>query len=272
MKQIEIIQKSNDKFQIIKSLKENRKKRNSCKEIYIEGIESIKQAIAANVTIKKIIFEDYHRLSDWSKKKINNIKYEELIQLENGLYKELADRSDPSELIVTIAYEKLNFHQIKLSNKPFVLIFDRPSDRGNLGSIIRSANSFGVDVVITTGHGVDIYDPKVIRSSLGTLFHTQVVHSENNQDLESWLTELKLKTQISIVGTDSNGETSIDNPQLRKPIALIIGNEAKGISVHFRQIADKIISIPMKGSVNSLNVACAATIFLWQITRNSSIQ
>ncbi|MCD4818216.1 MAG: RNA methyltransferase, partial [Candidatus Cloacimonetes bacterium] len=137
---IQIIRKSNDKYQIIKSLKQNRKKRNAFKEIYIEGIESIKQAISANILVKKVIFADYDKLSNWSKEIIGKIYYEELIQLESGLYKDLSDKSDPAELIITIKYEKIKIDEIELKPNPFILIFDRPSDNGNLGSLIRSAN------------------------------------------------------------------------------------------------------------------------------------
>jgi len=266
---IQIIKKSNDKFQIIKSLKQNRKKRNTCKEIFIEGIESIKQAISANVFVKKVIFADYNNLSNWGKEIIRKINYEELIQLENGLYNDLSDKSDPSELIITIKYEKIAIDDIELNQNPFILIFDRPSDKGNLGSIIRSANSFGVNVIITTGHGVDIYNPKVIRASLGAVFHTKILHIENIIDLELWLKKVKQKYKINIVCTDSTGDISIMNPLLKRPIALILGNEAKGISLRFQQISDKIVSIPMQGKVNSLNVACAGSIFLWQIASNS---
>ncbi|MCD4818964.1 MAG: RNA methyltransferase, partial [Candidatus Cloacimonetes bacterium] len=137
---IQIIRKSNDKYQIIKSLKQNRKKRNAFKEIYIEGIESIKQAISANVLVKKVIFADYDKLSNWAKEIIGKMHYEELIQLESGLYKDLSDKTDPSELIITIKYEKIKIEEIELKPNPFILIFDRPSDNGNLGSLIRSAN------------------------------------------------------------------------------------------------------------------------------------
>ncbi|MCD4828677.1 MAG: RNA methyltransferase [Candidatus Cloacimonetes bacterium] len=262
--------KSNDKFQVIESLKQNRRKRSEHREIFIEGIESIKQALSAGARVKKVLFADYDRLSNWARETIGHTRYEELIQLENGLYSDLSDKTDPSELIITIEYEKLRLADIALSSALFILIFDRPSDNGNLGAVIRSANSFGVDAVITTGHCVDIYDPKVIRSSLGAVFHTRALHVEHFEELACWLAQAKRQYRLTIVGTDSAGDTSITDPCLKRPIALVLGNEAKGISVRFKELSDCVVNIPLQGAVNSLNVACAGSIFLWRIAGNSA--
>lgn len=268
-KSVTVINSANDKFQILKSLKENRKKRSMHKEIFIEGIESIKQAVSSNARVKKMIFSDYHSLSDWAKELIERVAYEELIQLKKALYQTLSDKDNPSELIITIDYMKYTLDDITLNGSPFLLIIDRPGSYGNLGSIIRSANSFGVDVIITSGHGVDIYNPKVIRSSLGALFHTKTFHVESLVELEEWITFLKNKYQIQVIGTDSAGEVSILDYEIKRPVILIIGNEAKGMSVRFKQLADKIVRIPIEGAVNSLNAACAGSILLWQIFKNS---
>ena len=96
-----------------------------------------------------------------------------------------------------------------------------------------------------------------------------IIHVESMSTLKKWLSDEKKKHQIQLIGTDSSGNTSILNYQLKRPIALILGNEAKGMSVRFKQLADEIVSIPLEGDVNSLNVACAGSILLWQVFKNS---
>jgi TrmH family RNA methyltransferase len=159
--------------------------------------------------------------------------------------------------------------ELSLPEKPFVLIFDRPSDHGNFGSILRSANSFNVDAIFVIGHTIDYYDPKVIRSSLGSIFHSKIVHIQSMQELEAWIAQQKQQNGLQVVGTDSTGSVSITDRKLETPLALVLGNEAKGISVALKNTCDFVVSIPISGAVNSLNVACAGSILLWDVYKNS---
>jgi TrmH family RNA methyltransferase len=136
---------------------------------------------------------------------------------------------------------------------------------GNLGSLIRSANAFGVDLFITHGHCVDLFEPKVIRSSLGAIFHTPVAHVESFDELSLFLGELKKTCGLVVAGTDSTGSGTLGLSPLAPPVALILGNEAKGMSVRLKEITDEVFKIPLGGEVNSLNVACAGSIFFYAI-------
>lgn len=262
------ISTENDEYQIIEALKNNRSKRAKMDEAFVEGIESIKQAVSARVELTRIVTHDYSKLSDWGKDLIKRSPGAQILEMPYPLYKKLCDREEPTELIVTARVKPISITAVKLPKDPVVLIFDRPSDTGNFGSIIRSANSFNVDAVFIVGHGIDFYDPKVIRSSLGSVFHSQIANVQSMGELEEWVRAQKEKNGMAIVGTDSTGEASLLANPLRKPIALILGNEAKGMSVALKQLCDYIVRIPISGDVNSLNVSCAGSIFLWDIYRN----
>ncbi len=264
------ISSENAEYQIIESLKTNRSKRSKHKEIFIEGIESIKQAVYANIEFTRIITVDLNRLSGWAKQLISSCNNSKIIEMSDHLYRKLCDREEPVEIVVTARIVPISMNEIALSKKPFVLIFDRPSDHGNFGSIVRTANSFNVDAIFVIGHGIDYYDPKVIRSSLGSVFHSQIVNIESMDQLNNWISEQKIKNSIQIVGTDSTGTVSLMTKKLKAPIALILGNEAKGMSVGLKEVCDFITKIPISGSVNSLNVSCAGSIFLWDIYKNSN--
>lgn len=260
----------NAEFQIIQSLKLNRAKRHQLEEIFVEGIESIKQAISAGIEITRIVVYNEAGLSDWGKALVRTSKAQ-LIVMTFDLYKELCDRNEPSELLITARVAPSTLAKIILPEKPFVLIFDRPSDYGNFGSLIRSANAFNVDAIFVIGHGVDWYDPKTIRASLGAVFHTKIVHIRAMQELKIWIEQQKPRNGIQVVGTDSTGSTSLVDCALRRPIALILGNEAKGMSIALKELCDLLVRIPLSGAVNSLNVACAGSILLWDVYKNSSL-
>jgi 23S rRNA (uridine2479-2'-O)-methyltransferase len=262
------ISAENAEYQIIQALKTNRTKRCKSNEVFIEGIESIKQALAAKTELTRIITHDYERLSDWAKDVIKNAKGATTIEMSQELYNRLCDRDEPTELIVTARIAQTRLNDLIVPERPFILMFDRPSDHGNFGSILRSANSFNVDAVFIIGHGIDYLDPKVIRSSLGSVFHSKIINIPSMAELENWIKSQKAKNGMAVVGTDSTGEISLLTTRLKKPIAIILGNEAKGMSVALKSLCDYIISIPISGAVNSLNVSCAGTIFLWDVYRN----
>jgi len=257
----------NAEYQIIQSLKQNRLKRNKLKEIFVEGIECIKQAINSNIEITRIIIKDINTLSNWGKNVINQYKDVKIIEMSDKLFDELSDKENPSEMLITAKIKPNTFDDINTEN-PFVIVFDRPSDHGNLGSIIRSANAFNTDGIFIIGHGVDVYEPKVIRASLGSVFFTKIVTIESMEILEQFIKNQKKKNDIEIIGTDSSGTVSVKEYIIKRPVMLIIGNEAKGMSIKLKEICDKIVKIPMEGDVNSLNVSCAASILMWEIYKN----
>lgn len=263
------ISTENSEYQIIRALKTNRTKRHQSGEAFVEGIESIKQAARAQMEITRIITSNLEGLSLWSKNLIRKNRNAKIIQMKADLYKSLCDRDEPSEIIVTVRFEPVKLQEIKLPPKPFLLVFDRPSDSGNLGSLIRSANSFAVDAILIIGHSVDAYDPKVIRSSLGSIFHSLIVQVETMPEFEEWIDIQKKKNGMHVVGTDSNGEVSLLHHALAKPIAIVLGNETKGMSVALKALCDYVVNIPVSGVVNSLNVACAGSIILWNVFNNS---
>jgi TrmH family RNA methyltransferase len=142
------ISSENAEFQIIQALKLNRSKRNEMHEIFIEGIECIKQAINANLEITRIIAQDASALSDWAKNVVQAHEQAKHIEMSPELYTVLCDRTNPSELLITARIKRETLHELMLPERPFILVFDRPSDFGNLGSVIRSANAFKADALL----------------------------------------------------------------------------------------------------------------------------
>jgi tRNA G18 (ribose-2'-O)-methylase SpoU len=265
------ITKPNSTFQIIQALKENRTKRAELGEVFVEGITPIKNALRAGKSIKRIIYTTHEALSDWSRKLLLAHENAQLISLETTLFDTLSDKSDPSELLVTIVKEDAKLEQMLVPRDPFVVVLDRPGNHGNLGSIVRSANAFGADLIIISGHGVDPFDPTAIRASTGAIFFTKVCHAESVEQLREWIATARTRhAGLTVLGTDSESDVSLaEYSPIRRPVVLLIGNEAKGLSVRLKSLADRMIRIPMNGEVDSLNVACAASIVMYEISRAS---
>jgi TrmH family RNA methyltransferase len=279
-----IIRTENAEFQIIQALKQSRSKRAERGEIFIEGIEAVKMAVKAKLEITRIICASSkvqnptgpapgsllrQGLSRWARELIGGNPGARVLEIADPLYEKLCDRSEPLELLVTAKTKTPGLGELTLPEKPLILLFDRPSDTGNLGSTLRSINVLGGDAFFILGHGVDPWDPKVIRASLGAVFFTPIVLLRSNEELGAFIAEQKRRNGLRVWGTDSQGSVPLDKAALDRPLLLIIGNEAKGMSVALQQLCDGILNIPLSGDVNSLNAACAASICLWEVYRRS---
>lgn len=253
--------KKNNIFQHIQVLKANRYKRNEYQEFFVEGVHNIKLALKYGWKIKNWIFAD-KPLSTWTKGIIESVNTEVNYCLTNELIAEISERSDISELMAIINMKKT---PVVASKNPFIILFDRPSKKGNLGTIIRSADAFGCDGVIITGHGVDVYDPEVLSASMGSFFAVAVEKLESNQDVNARLMELKRQyPELLIVATTELGEIGIRDFDFKKPIVLLIGNEANGLSKFYLDICDATVKIPMVGEATSFNVSNATSIFMYE--------
>ena len=260
------IEKENATYQLLQALKTNRQKRTKRGEIFVESVAAINAAVQKNLAAVWIAYSGEKKLSFWAQDTIDALKPDALLRLSSPLMNGLSERTDASELIVVFSRPDLSLNSYRPGAPPFIVVLDRPSNAGNLGSILRSCDAFGVDAVITTGHGVDPFDPQVIRASLGAVFHQNLYYEESSTALMRWIDTIRNRYQdVEVIGTDSDGSISLQSKTLRKPVVIIFGNEAKGLSVALKQYVDEIVAIPIQGSVNSLNLASAASIFLYSV-------
>jgi len=262
-----LITRRNSTFQVLQALKTNRAKRGELREVFIEGTVGIKAAAQAGKRFTRFLYNDYRRLSLWAKELLADHPDAQAISLERELYEDLCDKEEPSELLATVEKETVEIARTRLTENPLVLVLDRPSNHGNLGAMIRSANAFGVELVVTLGHSVDPFDPAVIRASRGSVFFTPICQEPSASELLMWLERLRDEhPNIMVLGTDSKAERLLpEDHQAARPAVLLMGNESKGLSVRLKGTVDRMIGIPMRGQVDSLNVACAASIVLFEL-------
>jgi tRNA G18 (ribose-2'-O)-methylase SpoU len=264
------ITKENATFQVLNALKTNREKRNHEGFIF-EGVRNINNAVACNWNIKAFFYSSEKGLSDWAKGVLQNSKAEAHYDLSVELLNKLSNKDKASELLALGEIPEDNLEKIILKENPLVVIFDRPSSPGNLGTIIRSCDALGVDGLVITGHAVDVYDPETISATTGSLFPLPIVRVQAQKDLEEWIEDLRKKyPTLQVVGTDENGNETIYEHDFKTPTILLAGNEKWGLSAGYKEMADSMVSIPMQGSASSLNVAVATSIVLSEINRQRS--
>ena len=144
-----------------------------------------------------------------------------------------------------------------------LLLLDNIQDPGNIGTIIRSAKAFDVDTIVLSDDSVDIYNDKVLRSTQGMLFHSNIVYD----NLTNVINNLKKENYV-ILGTDVNNGTDVRDIKVDK-YALIMGNEGHGVRKEIKDICDKNLYIKMNNSCESLNVAVATSILLYELNRSN---
>ena len=139
-------------------------------------------------------------------------------------------------------------------------MLDRIQDPGNLGTIIRTADAFGVDGILISEGSVDGYNPKVVRATMGSIFRVNILHIKKSLNI---LEELKNRG-IKIYSTSLQGKNYIQEINFKIPSLLIIGNESKGVSDELLNMAHSLIKIPMVGKAESLNAAVASSIIMYE--------
>lgn len=256
------------KFEVLQT---NRNKRYRYRQFFVEGVRNLNEAIRNGWIIDSLIYSFESRLSDWARQILATVPTRINYALSAPLMAELSGKTDTSELCAVV---RMREETIRIADRPdqplLAVLFDRPSNKGNLGTLIRSCDALGADCLLLTGHGVDRYDPEVVAASMGSLFRLPILYLADHDALQSWIDACRqTDPSLQIIGTTAHKEQPIDVLDLCGPTLLIIGNEAEGISRRLRMDCTALATIPMNaaGAATSLNVSCAATVLLYEAWR-----
>ncbi|HHX69929.1 MAG: RNA methyltransferase [Miniphocaeibacter sp.] len=239
--------KDNKEFKKLKSLKTNSGRKKN-KLFLIEGKKMLIEAFESKVSIKNIIInEDFKNLNILKDSNVN------IILLKNSLFNEITEMKNPEGIMASCDF--LKNETIDFNNN--LLILDNIRDPGNMGTIIRTAESFGYNNILLINGCVNIYNYKVLRSSMGSIFRVNLKEIELKD-----LNTLK-NTHLLYSMALSNSAESIYNMTDIKKHAIIIGNEANGVNKKIIDISDKNVIIPISKNVESLNAAIAASVTMF---------
>ena len=252
----DITSKKNPIYKLIKTLSQKKVRENSGLFL-IEGTRFLEEANNRGVKIKYLIMNETVE----NVPKINQGC--QVLRLPNNLFKKVSDTVNPQGILAVAEQIEMSLTDIVLDANPMVVVLSGLRDPGNLGTIIRTSAAASAAAVLLTEGTVDLYNPKVIRSTMGSLFQVPIINGLDDNEAVKWLNY----NSINIVVADLDSEEYYHSANLKKPFALVIGNENKGPNNIWRKAAYKKIKIPILGSTESLNASVAAGIILYDAVR-----
>ena len=260
----------NARFQQWESLLGNRGKRQRAREFLVQGVRPITLAARYGWRFRALVYDAGHPLSSWAENMLRDADADTVrVAMAPGLLAELGEKSEGSpELVAVVEMPDDDLDRITAGPGFLGLVLDRPVSPGNIGSMIRSADAFGADGIIVAGHAADVYDPRTVRASTGSLFARPVVRAPSHREVAAWVAAQRARgCPMVIAGTDEHGDRDVFDVDFTQPTMLVVGNETAGLSNAWRELCDQMVRIPMTGAASSLNAANAATAVLYEITR-----
>ena len=258
--------------QIVKMLSTPKERKYSGKYM-AEGLRMVREIPAEDLDQIFITDEFFknHVIEDERLLKLVNsaINRNDCYIVSDIVLRKLADTENPQGIVATV---KMKIYELSdllgdASDVPMILVIEKMQDPGNMGTIIRTAEGAGATGLLVSYDSVDIYSPKVVRSSMGSILRKPIVVT---YDLLGDIGKLKEKG-IKIYGMHLDG-SSIYETSLTGPSAFLIGNEGNGLSKEISEQADKLLRIPMMGEVESLNAGASATIIAYEAFRQRIAQ
>lgn len=250
-------------------LQEKAKARKQTGTFLIEGKREIELAIKGNYEIETILFLP-ELISDTSvsemvkQSQINKLTHQQInfIEINKEVYQKLAYR-DTTEGILAVAKTKpLQLSDLQLSENPLILIAEAPEKPGNVGALLRTADAAKLDAVIIANPKSDLYNPNIVRSSVGGLFTNQIATGSTTEIIAF----LKAK-KINFYCATLQNSTPYHTQDYTQPTALVVGTEATGLTTEWRENATQNIIIPMQGAIDSMNVSVAAAVLIFEAKR-----
>ncbi|MDR2539435.1 MAG: RNA methyltransferase [Chlamydiales bacterium] len=259
----EITSMQNSKVKLALQLA-NRRTRNRTNFFLIEGYRELTRAVQARVKVVSLFICPALFLGTNEKALIEQMKQDRIFvdHCSESVFKKISYRDRPDGLIAIAEQMHDPLDSISLSPAAFVVIAEAIEKPGNLGTILRSADAAGVDGVIVCDRCTDIYNPNVVRASVGTVFTTSVVEATSQEVLH-----LMRANQIRVVAATPSASQEFTEADLTGPIAIAVGTEQLGLSDFWMKQADICVRIPMHGVADSLNVATATTLLLYEVIR-----
>ena len=246
---------SNEQIKNIIQLKEKSKVRKQKKQYVVEGLKMFSEVPKEDL---RGVYVSEHFLKE-NEGKLQGVNFQ---TVSDSVFKKISDTVTPQGVLAVVAQKENTLDEIlnnRRKNKSCIVVLDRLQDPGNLGTILRTAEGAGVSGIVMSSDCADIYNPKVIRSTMGSIFRVPFAVVD---DLPAAVERIREKG-ITTYAAHLQGE-DYNKGVLEKDIAPLIGNEAAGLSKEVSEKADQWIKIPMEGKVESLNAAVAAAILMYE--------
>ncbi|MFB3922280.1 MAG: TrmH family RNA methyltransferase [Terriglobia bacterium] len=222
-----------------------------------EALKANERAVVHSVVVAKVVEEKFSGL-------LARLPREaEIAAVPERIFAQVAQTEAPQGIAALVELRNEKLESVLAARNALLLIACGLQDPGNLGTIMRSAQAFGANAVVTTEGTVSPFNPKAVRASAGAVFHVPIFAAEKPDSLFRHLR----KAGVRIVAADRHSSTSLADADLRGPLAILIGQEAAGLPPAISRQADLLLSIPIREGMNSLNAASAASVMLYEVAR-----
>ena len=242
----------------------DRRPRDEAGVFLVEGYREIRRALEKKVPLREVYFSPEWYLGENEPTLLAQATAAgaALFELSKDAFAKVAYRERPDGLLAVAPQWQRRLDELALPASPFLLVVEAIEKPGNLGTILRSADAAGCDAVIVCDPVTDIFNPNVVRASTGVLFSVPLVVADSAA-VAAWLTEKSIRA----IATTPAAEKIYSDAELRGPLAVIMGSEQYGLSDFWLKRADLLVRIPMAGQADSLNVAMATIITLFEAVR-----
>lgn len=236
---------------------QQKKGRDRHRAYWIEGERIVREAIASNAPIEAVV---------WQSGKVSPLlrtipTHVEQWEVSEAVFKKLQTTEQSQGIAAIVAMKGYSLDEDAMTGALFLLV-DGVQDPGNLGTIIRAADAAGVDAVFLGEGTVDLYNPKTVRSTMGSLFHLPI----HTASLDVLIPKLR-ERGIQVVASALDTEHDYDRTTYAERVAIVVGNEGSGIAPAVLARADRLVKIPIYGAAESLNVGVATALLLYEVRR-----
>jgi TrmH family RNA methyltransferase len=250
-----ITSSSNQMIKLIRKMRE-RKTREKTGLFYIEGLRIIGAAVESGADFYLLISCPQLLISEYGQQTVATLRRRGVHQIELSL----SVKHGPQGIAAIVKQQWMELEQVRLSGGDVWVALDEVADPGNLGTIMRTLDSIGGIGIILLDRVTDAYDPSVMRASMGSIFNLQLVRC-NFEQFQEW----KKRFQYPIIGTSGNATDIYYQYSFPYPLIVLMGSERLGLQDHHFTLCDGVVSIPMAGKSDSLNLAMATGIILTEI-------
>jgi TrmH family RNA methyltransferase len=235
----------------------------------IEGLHIIETALQAGVCIREVFFTDHFRSKKEGRSILNTLKRKgaNIFATTEHLLNKITDTETPQGIAAVASYKISSLDSLPARENPLYAVGDGIQEPGNLGTIIRTADAAGADAVILLEGTCDVFIPKVIRATTGSIFHLPISQAKA-ETFVKWLRHSK----ILLAATSADAANSVFEAKLDGPMALVFGNEARGVGNTIKEAADLSLKIPIYGRAESMNVAISAAVCLYEAARQRRVK
>jgi len=259
-----ISSKQNSLVKYIRSLRDKRTREKEG-HFVVEGLNFVNEALSSGIIPEKLIISesagDNLKAADIIKQVSNRAS---IVRVSDSVMEYMSETETPQGVMSLLKIPEVSLTSLPVLTKSVFIIMDGIQDPGNVGTVIRTADAFGMTGVMMSKGCADLYNSKTLRSTMGSLFHLPVLRDVAATELVDFLQSRSICTAVTCLEEEV---LPIEDLNLVFPLALVFGSEARGVSTELRQAGDYLMKVPMVGAAESLNVGVAAGIVIYEASR-----